>query len=210
MSASGIHFLDKDLVNKQAFTSSGTFNVPKGITRVLVHGWGGGQGGGNAFFSGTNQPGNGGRGAHEGWRWVDVTPGDAISVTIGAGGDNNAGSGADGGPGGDTIFGSLVTFKGADIKRGIPQGLGGDSAPGEDGEGNAFYLGGAGATGGTDNGGGGGAGPGGNGGNGAFGGSDGGSGAANSGAGGGAAGQNGNFGGDGGSGYCEVFWVDPQ
>lgn len=102
----------------QTFTASGTFNVPRGVTRVWVTGYGGGGGGGAGGSSGGNIAynvgGSGGGGSIQRTEIVDVTPGDAIAVTIGAGGTagDPAGTGY-GGHGGDTTFGALATFPGA-------------------------------------------------------------------------------------------------
>lgn len=227
MATSTIHLLNKDLLNKEEFTSNGTFNVPKGVNRVFVEGWGGGGGGQD---SAPGAGGAGGFGALRSFRVVDVTPGAAITVTIGAGGTSSSGVGN---PGGDTTFGGLATFKGASgvgqtgttidaidpfgvaARRqnpggGTPGGYGGDGTnPASDGWRNEFYLGGS-APGSVNiyDGGGGGAGPGGPGGNGGDN-SLGSNAAANSGAGGGG-GSNGPRGGTGGSGKLIVYWIDPQ
>lgn len=75
------------------FTSSGSWTVPDGVTRVLVEGCGGGAGGsGGDDTNDANgwQGGRGGAGALKQYYMVGVTPGDTYSVTIGAGGAGGA------------------------------------------------------------------------------------------------------------------------
>ncbi|WP_431928805.1 glycine-rich domain-containing protein [Amycolatopsis tucumanensis] len=62
---------------EQAFTVSGTFTAPEGITSVFVAVWGAGGGGGEA------NPGGGGGAA---WCSVAVTPAAEYTVTVGVGG----------------------------------------------------------------------------------------------------------------------------
>ena len=100
--------------NKAIFTTSGTFTVPTGVTRVKVSG--GGAGGGGASFYGSG----GGAGQCVSQTAIDVTAGESITVTIGTGGLGNqtALSGAaktpsgtfSGSNGGNTSFGSLLTL----------------------------------------------------------------------------------------------------
>lgn len=90
--------------NGQAFTASGTFVVPAGVTRLkvkLVGGGGGGAGGGgvNGFSGGGGAAG----GYAEGY--LAVTPGASITATVGAGA--SAGGGTTGGTGGTTSFSSI-------------------------------------------------------------------------------------------------------
>jgi hypothetical protein len=68
--------------NMQVFTSSGTFTVPTGITKVKVTVVGGGGNGGNTSGTGTAQGGAGGGAAIE---YISgLTPGNTVSVTVGA------------------------------------------------------------------------------------------------------------------------------
>lgn len=76
-------------------TASGTFTVPDFIYKLRVQLWGGGGGGG----VGGPAPGGGGAGAY-GLKIFDVTPGQMIPYTIGAGGA----SGTPGVAGGSSIF----------------------------------------------------------------------------------------------------------
>ncbi|WP_211842340.1 glycine-rich domain-containing protein [Neoroseomonas alkaliterrae] len=102
----------------QVFTSSGTFTVPAGVSRVRVTCTGGGGAG-----AGTTPNGGGGGGAagQTAIGWYDVTPGSAITVTVGAGGAAGAG---DGGAGGTSSFGAYCS---------APGGAGGTSATGAGG-----------------------------------------------------------------------------
>ncbi len=88
----------------QTFTSSGTFTVRSGVTRLLVEMWGSGGGGGGGTPS-TYYGGGGGGGAYI-LALVDVSPLSSIPVTIGVGGAGGAQATA-GSPGGSTIFGTL-------------------------------------------------------------------------------------------------------
>lgn len=92
------------VTNYQVFTSSGTFNVPTGITTAYVQlcGGGGGGGGGPAGVGGSS--GGGGGGYSEGT--VTVTSGGTVTVTVGAAGTQGAQSGS-GGTGGTTTFSTI-------------------------------------------------------------------------------------------------------
>lgn len=69
---------------KQVFTSSGTWTVPMGITRVKIEAIGGGGGSG----SGTNDTAGGGGGGAGSYcvKWADVSATTTIGITIGTGG----------------------------------------------------------------------------------------------------------------------------
>ena len=111
--------------NNQVFTSSGTFNVPSGVTKIYVTacaGGGGGAGGGK-YASSTNitaYSGAGGNGGEFVYRYpITVTPGSSISITVGSGGSGGSGNkydaanaGGAGGTGGNTIIGSYLTLTG--------------------------------------------------------------------------------------------------
>jgi hypothetical protein len=69
------------------FTSSGSFTVPAGITALRVTTIGGGGGGGGATNNGDSHPGGAGGGA--GFQYnqsLTVSPGQVITVVVGAGG----------------------------------------------------------------------------------------------------------------------------
>lgn len=155
------------IAQTQTFTASGTFVVPAGVTSVTVQAWGGGGAGGGC----TNQSratGGGGAGGSYTNSTVSVTPGASYTVTVGNGG--LGASAANGGSGGTSSFGALVTaIGGAGGTRGDNVNLNGPGATATVG---VTRNGGAGGTGdatasvsGTSGGGGGGAGSTGNGGN---------------------------------------------
>jgi len=100
----------------QIFTSSGTFTVPSGVTRVRARVWGGGGGGGGSN-SGWAGGGGGGGGYAEGI--YVVVPGQTIPVTVGPGG---GAAGGNGNPGGTSSFGAFCSATG---------GAGGQSGFGE-------------------------------------------------------------------------------
>ena len=87
---------------KQVFTSSGTFTIPTGVTKLHVILIGGGAGGG--------QGGGGGSGAYCEAYNLDVTGVASIAVTIGAAG--NGVSSGNGTSGGDSTFGTYLTAHG--------------------------------------------------------------------------------------------------
>lgn len=105
------------------FTSSGTWQVPAGVTKLLIFACGGGGGGG----AGENKSGGwhweprlggyawyhsasagGGGGVNWRVRFVMVTPGETLTIIIGAGGAGGTTPGAWGGRGGNTVvYGSV-------------------------------------------------------------------------------------------------------
>jgi len=97
--------------NLQAFTSSGTFTVPSGVTRIQVAVAAGGGGGGGASSSGVNVGGTGGL-AGFGVAFISgLTPGSTISVTVGSGGAGGTYN-TTGSTGGTSSFGSYITCTG--------------------------------------------------------------------------------------------------
>lgn len=91
----------------QKFEASGTYVVPPRVYTVYITEAGGGAGGGRGASS------NGGGGAQAYLKEpVSVTPGDSISVTVGAGGAGKASSDGDGADGGDSSFGALLVAAG--------------------------------------------------------------------------------------------------
>jgi hypothetical protein len=107
------------LVGIQVFTSSGTFTVPAGVTKVKLTVTGGGGGGDTSISSAM-----GGAGATA-IKYLSVTPSSTIAITVGAGGSftNQGGTSsavygattvsATGGVGGNTQSGATAT--GGDI-----------------------------------------------------------------------------------------------
>lgn len=184
--------------NQQAFTASGTFTVPAGVTAVYVSGIGGGGGAGGKNTS-SYSTGGGGSGQYCIRKKFSVTPGQVISVTIGAGGSGGTISGTSGSSGGATTFGALLTLSGGS---GSPGRTDTNTTPGIGGFPNGQT---GGYNGASSIGGNGGCSPFGNGGLGVAG--DGGSAAANTGGGGGGTGSTASkAGGAGGSGYLLVEW----
>jgi hypothetical protein len=94
--------------NMQVFTSSGTFTVPAGVTKVKVHVTGGGGGA-------TMEPGTAGGGGGTAIKIISgLTPGASITVTVGGGGgpaSSYNGSGT-GGTGGTSSFGGYCSATG--------------------------------------------------------------------------------------------------
>lgn len=97
------------LTGMQVFTTNGTFTVPDGVTavRVICVGGGGGAGGGAA----AEYSGSGGGGGYSEKIVTGLTPGDTVTVTVGAGGTAGT-STTNGGTGGTSSFGSHVTAPG--------------------------------------------------------------------------------------------------
>lgn len=84
----------------QAFTSSGTFPIPTGVTALKVSVVGGGGGGGGGTGCGISGYSGGGGGTSVVYL-TGLTPGNTISVTVGAGGTAGA-IGGNGGTGGNS------------------------------------------------------------------------------------------------------------
>ncbi|MEG7628339.1 glycine-rich domain-containing protein, partial [Listeria monocytogenes] len=81
------------------FTSSTTWTVPQGVYRIFVQCWGGGGGGGGgaavmldggSYYAYASGGGGGGGGYASGW--LSVSPGQNITVNVGAGGVGGAGN----------------------------------------------------------------------------------------------------------------------
>jgi len=90
-------------IGGQAFTSSGTFTIPTGVTllKVTVVGGGGGGAGGN----GSSAPGGGGSGGSAIKYLTGLTAGNTITVTVGTAGSAGA-TGGNGGSGGTSSVSS--------------------------------------------------------------------------------------------------------
>lgn len=97
----------------QEFTSSGTFIVPEGVNKIWITACGGGASGSSYYTSGTDYI-DGGAGGNGGEAIVkkpfNVSPGEVINITIGAGGASV--SSGKGKAGENTIIGNLVTLLG--------------------------------------------------------------------------------------------------
>lgn len=128
--------------NLQAYSTAGTytFTVPTGVYKVFARVVGGG---GGAAGVGTHpdlslrpQGAGGAGGAAEGW--VSVSPGQNITVTVGAGGAGGAKSpltananGGSGGTGGTSSFGAFMSATGGGGGVNMSGGLGGDGSGGQ-------------------------------------------------------------------------------
>lgn len=203
------------------FNANGSWTIPAGVNNAIYEMCGGGGGGG----CGIGGDAGGGQGAPKIVGFISsLTPGTVLSITVGAGGAADSGSGT-GGTGGTSYIGSLPARGGVGGRYGTAGGVGGGSGgagglgevggaiggdAGAAGQGSGIYAGGAAGSGGG--GGGGGAGPYGVGGDGcAHSGSVGGSAAANTGAGGGGGDNVGaTNGGAGGSGKVRIGWIQNQ
>lgn len=121
---------------KKLFTATGgtPWTVPAGVTRIWTYGVGGGGGGGGGATGSTGSTvveagggGGGGAGAAFG-QWLDVTPGEVLTITagtLGGGGSTNifigGNPGSDGASGGD----SSIVNAGGTIRLFWTGGLGG-------------------------------------------------------------------------------------
>jgi len=110
----------------QIITTTSTFTVPLGVTRIYVQmigGGGGGAGGwGNATGTGLMGGVSGGGGGGYAAAWMSVTPGQQITATVGAGGAGGAGGsssgsgntlGGTGSGGGTTVFNGVGCYGGS-------------------------------------------------------------------------------------------------
>lgn len=98
---------------QQVFTSSGTFTVPGGVTQVKIRAWGAGGGGGGSASAAGSFAGPGGGGEYREAIFA-VTPGAALTVTVGAGGTAGTGGGSPtaGGAGGNSSVTGRLTAAG--------------------------------------------------------------------------------------------------
>lgn len=94
----------------QAFSASGNFTVPAGVTRVEVEVWGAGSGSFASTSSVASGGGSGGGYARK--RIVGLIPGQIVAVTIGLGGAAGGTAGASAGSGQASSFGGFVSATG--------------------------------------------------------------------------------------------------
>jgi hypothetical protein len=113
--------------SQQTFTSSGTFTIPTGITAVKVTVVGGGGAGGGATVGG-NIGGGGGAGGLTLGYLSGLTPGNTLTVTIGAGGTGV--SGASGNSGSATSVSSGTQIISSFVANGGSGGTSGASPAG--------------------------------------------------------------------------------
>ena len=117
---------------KQRFVSNGSFTVPSGISTIWISGCGGGGGGGGSGgvsgvtsgFSASGGGGGGGAGQYQTRVPYAVTPGQVLTITIGAGGVNGlaGAAGSNGGVGGN---GAATTVAGTGVSVSLSGGNGG-------------------------------------------------------------------------------------
>lgn len=111
--------LGASTLNKQTFTSNGTFTVPTGFKGILFVTCCGGGGGGS-----TANSGGGGGGGEVYFRWpvrIDQSVTSSVSVTVGTGGSAGAAGSA-------TSFGSYFSAGGGSAGSGTAGGAGGGSS----------------------------------------------------------------------------------
>jgi hypothetical protein len=102
-------------IQRQVFTSSGTFNVPALVTavKVTVIGGGGGSGGCQTTAGSQGADAGGGGGGGTSIKWVTgLTPGGTVTVTVGTGGTGGSAGANNGGSGGTSSFGAHCTATG--------------------------------------------------------------------------------------------------
>lgn len=104
----------------EAFSSTGTFTVPAGVTKVRARVYGGG-GGTAGCAAGAASAGAWGGGYSEGF--FTVVPGATIPITVGAGGAQGSGAG-NGGTGGTSSFGSFCSATGGSGSAYVASGYG--------------------------------------------------------------------------------------
>jgi hypothetical protein len=114
--------------NMQVFAIDSTWTVPVGVTKVMVELWGGGGGGGYGKDAGPNCMGGSGGGGGYAKGVYSVIEGTAISIIVGQGGSGAINSGCpqsntcDGGDGGTSFFGTLISATGGQGGTGCQQG----------------------------------------------------------------------------------------
>lgn len=137
-----VAFISQANADTVAFTSSGNWTVPAGVTSITVEAWGGGGAGGGA--TGKPAKGGGGAGGQYAKRAVTVVPGNTYAVMVGSGGIGATGNG---GSGGDSTFaGTTVVAKGGAGGTGVATG-GAGSGSSAGGVGDVVFPGGSGSAG---------------------------------------------------------------
>lgn len=102
-----------------SFSSSGTWNVPAGITKCFIELWGAGGGGGGAGTT-NSASGGGGAGAYLNKLLTIPNGTTSLSITIGTGGSGGLSSGGNGGngSGASTVTGTGITTLSAGVGNG--------------------------------------------------------------------------------------------
>jgi hypothetical protein len=129
----------------QTFTSSGTFTVPAGVTKIDIEAWGGGGGGaGGSSVVNETSGGGGGGGAYVKITSMTVTPGQEYTITVGVGGTGGTNASFDG-KASSVSIGSIIIIEAEGGKGGTNAT---SSVPGMGGAGGkGTYNGGNGASG---------------------------------------------------------------
>ena len=97
----------------RTFPTSGSFTVPPGVTQAEVELWGGGSG---SFASANGMPSGGGAGGgYARMRISNLSPGQVVPVTVGAGGNGGTTAGSGATAGGTSGFGSYVSATGGSL-----------------------------------------------------------------------------------------------
>jgi hypothetical protein len=109
---SGVINLDSGVMNRQVFSSSGTWTKPSYGTIAIVQLWGAGGSGGTGDSSGDDACGAGGGGGGYCEKIFLLSDIATCSVTIGTGGAAQAANSTAGNDGGATLFGSYMSAAG--------------------------------------------------------------------------------------------------
>ncbi|MBS1946123.1 MAG: T9SS type A sorting domain-containing protein [Bacteroidetes bacterium] len=143
------------IANSQTYSSAGTYTytVPAGVTSITIYCWGAGGGSGGCVAGGKDQAGGGGGGGACTKNIFTVTPGQSLTIVVGAGGTAGSSAGTNGGLGGTssvTGIGVSITAAGGSGGNGVTTngGAGTGGAGGSTGSGySVIYSGGNGSTG---------------------------------------------------------------
>ena len=108
----GVQIIARGRVAEFQTPGSYTFVVPAGVYRIMARVWAGGGGSGGTYQAGSASLGGGGGGYSE--RRIAVTPGDVITIIVGAGGAAGVGGPGPtaGGAGGSSSVGSYCSASG--------------------------------------------------------------------------------------------------
>jgi hypothetical protein len=97
----------------QTYSNSGSYTVQAGVTQMEVELWGGGSG---SYASIASTPSGGGSGGGYARRRITgLTPGQIVTVTVGAGGAGGTTGGANPSAGGTSSFGAYVSATGGSL-----------------------------------------------------------------------------------------------
>jgi hypothetical protein len=117
---------------KSVFTSNGTYTVPDAVTTIWVSGAGGGGGGGGGNSLSSTEQGGGGGGGYAGAcvlkTPISVTPGESLTITIGAGGAGGAGTTSLANAGDGSAGGATTIVNGSSTLLSLAGGAGANGA----------------------------------------------------------------------------------